>query len=375
MSSVQAAAATTAPTQIPAQAPTATTSNIALLPPAPAPCLGAAQDVMSQLYAALGKLRDIQMATSKSHVEEAQAQQERVLAEQKEASRRAKEASEKGGLFDWLSKDIGLAGAVGLCTFNYALVAADVAVHKLDIVENVKVDVVDVAAVATGRWEVLAADILLRKTDIAPEEARAILEKVGIPRDAPGISDEDVRPIAKDLLMLNLLVASIAATVLSCGSTTAICIALAGIAISAAGTQVAKHKTFDGVLGNGSSEWIGLGMEIYGATAASMAGMAPGASSLAQNGARAAMIVNGGSSILRGGDKIATTINTRARDEANIDVEAAKQQLKRLERMVELLIDGLKETQQSHKRAAEALQGAVQSADQAQLAIAQGTRV
>src|SRR5688572_605230 len=257
----------------------------AVLPSSEPPSVGQMQDAMSMLYLMMSKLRDAQVCEGKTRVEtneaRSEAQQERRKAELEAAQRAASE----GGVFDWLSEDIGLAGAVGLCTFNYALVAADIAVHKLDIVDNVKVDVVDVAAVATGRWEVLAADILLRKTDLAPEEARAIVEQVGIPQDAPGISDEDVKPIARDLLIANLVIASLVATVFTAGTTTGLCIALAGLAISTAGSQVAKHKVFDDVFGKDSSQWIGLGMQIYGAAASCMSGLASGAAlSVAANG-------------------------------------------------------------------------------------------
>src|SRR5213075_3118176 len=102
-------------------------------------------------------------------------------------------------------------GAIGLVTFNYAAVAADVALHKMGCVGNIKIDILDVGAAATGRLDVLAADVLLRKTELTPEEARNVLEQAGIPKNAPGLSDEDVKPVAKRLLMANLAILGITA--------------------------------------------------------------------------------------------------------------------------------------------------------------------
>jgi hypothetical protein len=360
----------------------------ALLPSSAPPTLGQMQGALADLYLLMSQMRDVQVGEGKVRVNCAKVDRDVQLKEQEEAMRRAKEAAEEGGVFDWLSKDIGLAGCVGLVTFNYALVAADIAAHKTDLVDNVKIDVIDVAAVATGRYDVLAADILLRKTDLAPEEARALLEKAGLPKDVPGISDDDVKPIAKKLLIANLIVASVVATIFSAGTTTGLCIALAGLAISAAGSQVSEHKLLDKVFGEGTSKYIGLGMQIYGAACSGMSGLASGAalSTVASNGVlkgvefsartkAVAIAAQGGITALNGTDQMVIAANEEAAADANIDAEEARMKLARLERLLDFLIEGLKESNRSHRKAGEAIQGAISQADQTQLALAQGTRV
>src|SRR5687767_6828605 len=140
----------------PALAAPGSANGASLLPPSQTPNLGMMQGALADLYLVMSQLREAQVGESKVRVDCTKVDRDVQLREQEEAMRRARDAAEEGGVFDWLSKDIGLAGCVGLVTFNYALVAADIALHKLDIVDNVKVDVVDVAAVATGRYDVLA---------------------------------------------------------------------------------------------------------------------------------------------------------------------------------------------------------------------------
>jgi hypothetical protein len=345
-----------------------------LLPAAEAPALGQLQGAMAELYMIMSQLRDAQTEHSKTRTESTKMGRDIAEREQAEALARAKEAAESGGFFDWISKDIGLAGVVGLVTFNYALVAADVAAHKLDLVENVKVDVVDLGAVATGRYDVLAADLLLRKTDLAPREARAILEKLGIPKDAPGLSDEDVKPVARKALMLNLLVLSVGATIFSAGSTTGLCIAAAGLAFSAAGSQVAENEVLDGVLGKGASRWVGLGMQIYGAAATGMSGLANGAA-LGAAAKVGGTVAHGAATTARATDKIVRVVHDKQAADARVVAEAAKLQLNRLERLIDFLIDGMKEAASSSRKAGEAIQQAITAADQTQLVISNGTRV
>jgi hypothetical protein len=363
-------------------APTGGVANAAgvpLLPATEAPTTGSMQDAMEALYSIMGQLRDAQANASRGRVNVKAQERDIAAREQAEALKRAREAAEKGGLFDWISKDIGLAGAVGLVTFNYALVAADVAAHKLDLVDNLKIDVVDVGALATGRYDVLAGDILLRKLDIAPKEARELLEKCGIPKDAPGISDEDVRPVAKKLVMANMWIASATATALSAGTTVGLCIALAGLAISTAGGEIAKAGTFDGLFGKGSSQWIGLGMQIYGAAATGMSGLANGTSlhAAVKLGAAAkagAAATQGTLVTARAADHAVIASNEKTRDDENIKAEQAKLMLLRLERVIDALIDGIKEASESSRKVGESLQGAIATLDQTHLALATGMK-
>lgn len=346
-----------------------------LLPHVEAPPLPQLQDAMAQLYLVLSQLREAQATHGKMQIDGAKTERDIAARKEKEALERAKKAAEEGGFFDWIAKDLGLAGAVGLVTFNYPLIVADIFAHKLGLFDSVdeKVDFVDVAAVATGRWEVVAADVLLRKTDLAPHEVQEVFEKSGIPKDAPGVSKEDVDPIAKEAIMANLLIMSTAASVLTFGTTAALVVALLGMAISMGGSVIAKEKALDGVLGEGSSKWIGLGMQIYGTLASSMSGLAGGASTIS-NGARAAALATATVAAMRGTDQVVTAVNERERDEANIDAAGARHRLGRLERLIEQITDAIKEVYDSHRKAAETLQGAIDTANKGDLVLSQAIK-
>jgi hypothetical protein len=343
--------------------------------PAPTPLEKAAlSDALSLLYLSMSEDRDTQMYASKELVHNAANAREAAAKFQEEQLRKAREAAEEGGFFDWVADDLGIAGAIGLVTFNYAAVAADVAAHKLHLLDDVKIDVIDVGAAATGRVDVLAGDVVLRKTDIAPEEARRILERAGIPKDAPGISDADVKPVAKKLLMANLALLGLTASVMSGGSTTGICIALAGVAISAGGSYVAQEGTLDPVFGQGTSKWIGLGMQVYGSLAAGLACMAPGPSVFAQAARVTAAAAQGATNVMNGSDQVVTSIHEHTRAMASIEADEAKARLAKLDRFLDCVMDTIQEARQSRQKACDAIRSAREAYDQSALALASGMR-
>jgi hypothetical protein len=319
---------------------------------------------------------DNQALQSKNAVDNAETSRQAALKEQRDQLERAREAAKKGGFFDFIADDLGVAGVVGLVTFNYAVVATSVAAHKSGALGDVKIDVVDVGAVATGRVDTLACDVLLRKTELSPQEARDVLEQCGVPRNAPGISDDDVKPLARKVLTANLMIAGLTASALSGGTAAGICIALAGLAISTGGTYVAETNALDGVFGKGSSRWIGLGMEVYGAAASAMSGLAPGPTVVPSGAARAvAATVAGGSTTLHGADQVMQAQNAFQSDSANAAAEEAKAHLEWLGRFIDLVIDGLKEAQESQKKAGDSLRAIAQTANDTTASIATGMRV
>lgn len=350
-------------------APATDVSGHMVLPSAAPLSIGGMQDVLSALYLVISALRDDEVRSGQTRISSEKGHEEAALAEKRSAEKRAEGAARRGGLFDAIARDVGLAGAIGLLTFDYALVAADVCAHELGIVGNLKVDCVDAGAFMTGRVDVLAADVVLRKLEITPDVAKKLVAKAGIPEDAPGISDADVQPVAKKLVMANLLVASATASVLSCGTTAGLTIAAVGLAMSLAGSYVAEHKVF----GAGPSEWVGLGMEIYGALASGMSGLAPGGAAI--EGAAVAGVINGGLDVVRGGDRIVSAVHRHEADEANVDAEAAKQKIARLERVLDMIIDGIRETRETHQKTQEIIQNVIQSVDVTNVTLANATRV
>lgn len=332
---------------------------------------------LAAIYFMMSKQRDTQLASRRADFASKQIDRRVADAERKHATQEAIDAANDKSFFQSISDNIGIAGVVGLATFNYALVAADIALHESGVIDNLEIDVVDVGAAgaaACGRWDVLIADVLVRKLELGPEEARELLEKVGIPKDAPGISDEDVKPVAEDLLRINLMVAGAAASVLSAGSMTALVVAMIGLAITYGGKLVAETELLDPMLGEGASKKVGLGMECAGIITSACAGFAGSGAgvlgSAATKAAKAASYtINGGNAALNGADGVRQAFTQRKIDDAQITAEKARAALSRLEKLCEFIIDGMKETQQSYQRAQNSIQSAINAISETQLSL------
>jgi hypothetical protein len=123
----------------------------------------------------------------------------------------------------------------------------------------------------------------------------------------------------------------------------------------------------DEALGKGASNWIGLGMQATsGIICFAGAGQAAGS---AMNTVTTATQVGGGAAT-------AVTSGAHARvakfqgdvADAEADTVAAQRRGERMTRLVEWLIDGIRETQKSHERAKETLGEAIDQHGQAQKA-------
>lgn len=187
-----------------------------------------------------------------------------------------------------------------------------------------------------------------------------------------------------DFFKAAVVVCAVAASVVTCGTAAGACLALAAVALSVGGGEVAKSGCLDDVFGEGTSKYIGLAMQIVGAAASAGSGfLASGAAletvgvaaSTAKDISTGTAIVNGGMQVAKGTAQVATAVKEHDRAQANIDATAARKQLARLQKMVELVIDGMKEAKESHQRAAETLSGAIETANQTDVALAQGVRV
>lgn len=351
------------PLPAPSGASSVVTARTTLLPPShDSAVTGPIDDALVALYSALASIRDTRMRVAQGHVELNRAAVDRARAERADALARAQREAEKGGLFDWIAKDVGVAGAVGLVTFQYALVAADVGAHETELARDTGLDVVDGAALAIDP-RAFAVDVLVRKTNLTPEDVRRALAAAGVPEDAPGLHDRDVAPVAKKLVVANVAIAGAAAGVLSGGSTTALTIALVGIALSASGQWVASSGALDGPLGAGASRWIGLGMEIAGAASSAGAGLVPGGGALAiAQGARsAAGRAASMPATFDGTDHIVGAVHARAQADAEIDAREVKSRLDRLDRALDLVLAGAREAGESFQRTARTLEGCLET--------------
>jgi hypothetical protein len=331
---------------------------IATLPDAPPACDGM-QDMLAALFKVLTDTSRVRSESAQNQVKQNRADRLAAEAEVRAQMQRAEEEAKDGGIFNKITNRIGLLGIVGLATFNYALVAADVGLHASGLVKDLKLDVVDggCAVLAQTHPEILIADVLLRKLDVAPEAVKKTLDDMHLGTSVPGISDEDVKPIVKTAVELNLLVAGAAASVLSAGTTTALVVALIAVALSTSAFVAEKCD---------APPWLTLGLQIGGAALSLGGGFVSNTGSALGRSASelaAARAVGGGINAVNGGlsgtDTVIHSIADHEVDEANRNAQAVRNQLARLQRLLDDLIDRISEMQDSHKRASDCVRQAL----------------
>ena len=160
-----------------------------------------------------------------------------------------------------------------------------------------------------------------------------------------------------------LIAGGIAATAATAGSAGLVVAGIA-IALSAGGTVVQETDCLDSVFGEGTSQWIGLGMQLTGGAICygnAGAGALSALTTATEAGSGAAKVVTSAAHVRVAkfqGDVV----------DAEADAMAAQHRSEQMTRLVEWLIDGIKETDKSHQRANETLGQAIDQRDQAQMA-------
>lgn len=381
----------------PAEAPSGPApvgGNEAILPAAPRPSAAEATNALAELYRILSASNNNEMRSAADTIKQhdkfhAAARQEHIAAVEraKKAAEEQKEASK--GPMDWVTDDIGVMGVAGLCTFNYPLVIADVAVHKLGLVENLKIDALDAACVFAmqyGHPELLAADLLVRHPEILPGELHdkiASVASFGKTLDGgPTLTDEDVKPYSKQILAANLVIASAAITVCSLGAASplATTLAIAAIACSVAAYTAENvepvHDLMEKNLGKETTGHVILSLQVSSAVlglasgGVGIAAAAKGGAATSQAGT-AMKVIKTGANLGKGALEVEGAVRgyrvaelQREVDLARVDMKAARNRMQQLERAVEVVIEGLKETHESGKRSLETLQKTIQIQDQ-----------
>ncbi len=328
---------------VPAQDAAAATGGVDVLPE---PAAGALDDT-AKMFLVLSQMRESQGKAAMESTEVTHKHRQIETERAREALQRAQEEAAKGGFLDWLSKDMGIIGAAALATAQWPVMAADIAMHKVGVVDEMKIDALDVGALATGRFDVLVADALLRKTAASPDELRDLLDGVGLGADSLGVSDEDIQPYTKRMLEVAIVVAATAGSVLSCGTLAGGCVVAAGLLISYSGQALAKTGALDGVLGEGATKWVGVGMQIYGAAAAGVAGATMGATSAAK---LASTAMTSTTTATRSADQVVLAVHAHDARLAELDAERASAEVARMDRYIDELLEIVKESKKAQGR-------------------------
>lgn len=350
--------------------------------------------------------------------------QEKKAAQQREAealehARKAQE--EKGGLFD----SMGIGSLVGIVTANPILVIADMSMHMARLTpdflrdfEKGNKDSIELATklyCAVGNAGVLADGIitpeslraaialgglLVQETGVFGKEAsdwagagmivagsqdgRAAATVLVADKDS-AVADEirdverDTQEYTKWAAVAGMVLAASAAAVGSFGTaafvSTVIVVSI-GVALSAGGFAVAETKCLDEALGKGASTWIGSGMMVGGALVSGVGAtvVAGGATQAASAATRALTI---GGTVLSGGAQVRQGLETVHNasiqyevDQSHKDAKEQFFQAQRFQRMVEDIIDTVRDLKDSYLRVTKVVSETVDMQCQTQLAAA-----
>jgi hypothetical protein len=177
---------------------------------------------------------------------------------------------------------------------------------------------------------------------------------------------KDLEAGAGFIAKVALVAGGTAATVATAGSAGLVVAGIA-VALSAGGTVVQETDCLDSVFGEGASDVIGFGMQVGG-----------GVVCFAGAGSAAGTVVNTVATATEVGGSAATVVTSAAHArnaqfqgdvrDAEADALAAQQRGERMTRLIEWLIDGVRETDKSNARAKETLRQAIDQHDQATVA-------
>ncbi len=344
--------------------------------------LDGGDDAMSMLALTMSKLSNSEANASekdvKLHLDKAKLKHK----EREEEISKASDDAKKGGFMDDLTNNSGVLGAVGLITFCPELVAADLILHASGISDKLDgEDNLVIAAAMTGGGAALVAGggaIAARKSGVVDGAADTMgLDGVGdfIREDHTGLTDEKVRPAMQYLWAADLAVVSLAVTGATFGSGAPLTLAIIAVALSGAAMAVQKTKCMDGVTGEGSSEYWAIGLQA-GSLAFSLgsagAGILAPATSVAAGTTTAKTVatsLEAGTDVAKGSDQIQRSVNQHDADLHTISAKKAEMEAARHQRIVDMVIDGIKESKKSNEAAMQSLQGAIETKDQTAMTV------
>ncbi len=356
-------------------------------------------DAVTQLLTMSSRLSDQQMVTGKAQVQTAAAAREHAselrkeaLARAVEAARKAREAQDNEGPFTFITDRLGVTGLIGLATFNWGLVAADMSAHEAGVAPNT--GAIDLGAAVFGGP--LAYLAVRGAEELAPEglgQTAAAATLLGGPlglaleraaaKLAPGelekldhlasIKDDDVRVANKVALTIALAALATTSTVLTGGTSAPAIVALVGIGISTTTQIAAQTGVLQKIAGEKAAGYIALGGAITGAVLTlgtsgySLFSAAKSTTAIAKTirALDAAQQITTGTHALVSGVRLLEAVDHQHdADLANVDAEAQRHALQRIEKMIDGILDDLREAKDSAQRSAETLHQTLKTHDQ-----------
>lgn len=322
--------------------------------------------------------RDAKVSSAETKVAENHEREQQAFEDMQRALEQARKEAASGGMFEWLSEDTSVVGFAGLVTFTWPVYAADLAVHKSGLVHNeAKLDLADAGAylacgpmglaasyVIRNHGDELAAPLVaeLERGALAPSGTSAKLHAAGdVLRQNPlgqgraEITDRDVKPMVKDVIMVELIAAGAVAAPFTGGSTLVVTGAIVAAALSAAAYVVERTRAF----GNASGD-VAMGLSIGGAAAGLTAGVAgalakqaatTAAKQAAERGARLAVSVNSAThASLTSTDTIIRGHHGARALDLSADAEEIGASIRRSQRITQQLVEGAREDSATYER-------------------------
>jgi len=335
-------------------------------------------DQVSAVLSLACRRRDAKMANAEMNVAANHQRQEQDFEDMQRALEQARKEVESGGVFDWLSEDTSIVGLAGLVTCTWPVYAADLAVHKSGLIENeAKVDLFDAGAYLAAGPAGLAASYVIRnhgdelaaplvaeleRGSLAPSGTSAKLRAGGdVLRQNPlgegraEITDKDIKPLVKDVIMVEMIAAGAVAAPFTGGSTLVVTGAIVAAALSTAAYVVERTQAF----GDDSGK-VAMGLSIGGAVAGITSGVAgalakqgatEAAKQAAERGARVTTSVSSGTqSALTSADTVIRAHHSARALDLSADAEGIGASIRRSQRITSQLVDGAHEDSKTYER-------------------------
>jgi hypothetical protein len=210
-----------------------------------------------------------------------------------------------------------------------------------------------------------------QKAGKAEAESKFVAKRAALEEYRQKLKDaeEDAKSgnLFKTVATVAMVVVAAAATVMTLGTATPLVVAV-GLGLSASGFLVSETKCLDGLLGDGVSSWVGLGMTVCGAV---VTGFAPSGSSTLEAAARGAQGASAMCQGLQKGNDVAHAYNA---DRDMRGAKVAEHNMQRLQRAIDDVIAQLQDSTASSRRASQTANTIIETQGQTLIFAAGGTR-
>jgi hypothetical protein len=282
-----------------------------------------------------------------------------------EAARKAEEEREEGGLFDFVTDNLGPVGLVAMVVGSVYIAAADVGAHAVGLDDD-KLDLADTAglgAMLAGPLGVAAYAAQLCVKKFGPDELQQALD------EGPTVADDDVRTANKMAFAVTQAQVALAATVASGGTTAPAIVAIVGIAISTATELAQESGALTATFGD-DARWVALGGTLTGA-ALSLGGGAvlafsnpPAAARIGEMAVEVQTILQGAHDINQGLHNLRAADYQHDADNFRVDAQHQKNVVELVERMIDAVIEDMKNIKESAQKTTELIQSTMQTQNQ-----------